>query len=383
MGGTGTLTPARAVTRTSLDRPAGVAALVVLGAVVFVAIRFAAAGGGDLSHFVMGTTRFVDPAHAPRSLGLVHGQTYDGIFYYRLALDPSNLHTTAFGIRIDLPFRFERIGYPFLAWLVSLGQAPLVPYSLVLVNLLALGAIGFLGATFARDARRHALWGLLLPGFFGLWFSVARDLTEPVSAACLLAALLAYRRGRFALAGGLFAYAALTRLAAFAWRRSAPGRADVAWTVPVLAFAAWQVVAWDATGTVPFSSNLKENAGSFLHPLVHAVSTNVRLLSVHHPDSDIWVVEVAVLAVFVGGAAWSLRTTTAPPHERVAFVAYAVQACFLSAYVYDDLSDLRTLVELYLFAVLVLLGTRRSLRPYAALLLVPLALAVGHRIVSL
>ena len=34
-------------------------------------------------------------------------------------------------------------------------------------------------------------------------------------------------------------------------------------------------------------------------------------------------------------------------------------------------------------AVLVLFGSRRSLRPYAALLVVPLALIVGHRLVSL
>jgi len=381
-----------------LNRPAGVAAIVLLAAVGFVALRLVVAGSGDISHFVIATrVPFVNPAKAPGGLGLIHGNPYDGEFYYRLALDPANLHTTAFGITLDVPFRLERIGYPFLAWLLALGQAPLVPFSLVLVNVLAMAAIGYLGAVFAVAAKRHALWGLLLPAYFGLWFSLARDLTEPVSAACLLAALLAYRRRRYVLAGGLFAYAALsretalvaiaalalTRVLAIARRRSPPGRADTAWTIPLVAFAAWQLIVWETTREVPLSSNLHENAGSFLHPLAHAVTTNLSRLSVHHPDNDIWIVELAVLLVVTLGAAASLRTTAAPDHERLGFALYLVQALFLSGYVWDDLSDFRALVELYLFAVLVLLGARRSLRPYALVLLGPLALAVGHRIVSL
>jgi len=381
-----------------LNRPAGVAAIVFLAAVVFVALRLVVAGSGDISHFVLATrVPFVNPATAPSGLSLIHGHPYDGEFYYRLALDPANLQKTAFGITLDIPFRLERIGYPFLAWLLAAGQAPLVPASLVLVNVLAMAAIGYLGAVVAVAAKRHALWGLLLPAYFGLWFSLARDLTEPVSAACLLAALLAYRRRRFVLAGGLFAYAALSRetalvaiaalalirVLAIARGRARPGRADAAWTIPLVAFAAWQLIVWETTREVPLSSNLHENAGSPLHPLAHAVTTNLSRLSVHHPDNDIWIVELAVLLVVTLGAAASLRTTAAPDHERLGFALYLVQALFLSAYVYNDLSDFRALTELYLFAVLVLLGSRRSLKPYALALLVPLALAVGHRIVSL
>ncbi len=300
-----------------LNRPAGVAASVFLAAVVFVALRLVVAGTGDISHFVLATrVPFVNPATAPSGLSLIHGHPYDGEFYYRLALDPANLQKTAFGITLDVPFRLERIGYPFLAWLLAFGQAPLVPASLVLVNVLAMAAIGYLGAVVAVAAKRHALWGLLLPAYFGLWFSLARDLTEPVSAACLLAALLAYRRRRSVLAGGLFAYAALSRetalvaiaalalirVLAIARRRARPGPADAAWAIPLVAFAAWQLTVWDTTREVPLSSNLHENAGSFLHPLAHAVTTNLSRLSLHHPDNDIWVVELAVLLVFTLGA---------------------------------------------------------------------------------
>ena len=84
-----------------------------------------------------------------------------------------------------------------------------MPYSLVVVNILALGAIGYLGGVFAANAERHVLWGLLLPGFFGLWFSLGRDLTEPVGR-LLLGALLALRRERPVIAGLLLAYAVVT-----------------------------------------------------------------------------------------------------------------------------------------------------------------------------
>ena len=121
---------------------------------------------------------------------------YDGQFFYRLALNPLNFHPTAYGITMDRPYRYMRIGYPALTWLVSLGQHFLVPVMLVAVNIAAIGALGYLGAMFAVDGGRHALAGLLLPGYFGLITSLSRDTAEPLAAACLLAGLLAVRARR-------------------------------------------------------------------------------------------------------------------------------------------------------------------------------------------
>ncbi len=78
---------------------------------------------------------------------------YDGQFFYRLALNPLNFHHTAYGITMDRPYRFMRIGYPALTWLVSAGQHSLVPVMLVVVNIAAIGALGYLGARFAARRR--------------------------------------------------------------------------------------------------------------------------------------------------------------------------------------------------------------------------------------
>ncbi len=77
---------------------------------------------------------------------------YDGQFFYRLALNPVNFSRTAYGITMDRPYRYMRIGYPALTWLVSAGQHFLVPVMLVAVNIAAIGAIGYLGGLFAIQA---------------------------------------------------------------------------------------------------------------------------------------------------------------------------------------------------------------------------------------
>ena len=182
-------------------------------------------------------------AQLPRGLLLVPSAGYDGQFYYRLALDPVNWDKTAFGITMDQSYRYTRIGYPILAWLVSLGQHQLVPVALVAINLVAVAAMAYLGAMFARDAGRHALWGLAFAAYFGLVISVGRDTAEPLAEACMLGGLLAYRRNRPLLATAAFAVGAITRetillapaaiavtrLVAMARRRARPGLADLTW----------------------------------------------------------------------------------------------------------------------------------------------------------
>jgi hypothetical protein len=60
-----------------------------------VAARVAIALHGNLSGLVLAGTTYVDPAEAPHGLHVFWGGGYDGQFYYRLALDPSNLSPPA------------------------------------------------------------------------------------------------------------------------------------------------------------------------------------------------------------------------------------------------------------------------------------------------
>ena len=199
-----------------LNRPIVPAVIAFLGWLGFVLARLEVWAKGHLTLFMLlgsGRTGYTHVKQLPPGvmIGDPNAAGYDGQFYYRLALDPFNWNKTAFGITMDQSYRYTRIGYPILAWLVSLGQHQLVPVALVAINLLGVAAMAYLGGMFARESGRHALWGLAFAAYFGLVISVGRDTAEPLAEACMLGGLLAYRRARPVLAALLFAYGAITR----------------------------------------------------------------------------------------------------------------------------------------------------------------------------
>lgn len=372
--------------------------MVLATSVTFVLARLAVAGQGQIARFVMAEREFVNPATAPRGLPILAGNGYDGQFFYRMAIDPANLHRTAFGITLDSVYRLERIGYPAVAWLVALGHESFVPVSLVVVNVAALVAIGLLGGVFAREAGRHALWGLLLAGYFGFVFSLSRDTAEPLAAAFMLAGMLAYRRRWPLLAGVALAAGCLTRetvlvavgaiavtrlvwLARHRWR---VGREDLAWLLPPGAFVAWQLVVQAATGVLPLTADAAHNTTIPFVGLVDGLEFHLNRLSLLNGPMDAWILEFVVLAVFVVAAIASLRATTAPVHERVAFVVYVVEVVLLSKSIWDGVVDMRSIDEVFLFAVLILIASpRRTLRMLASLLGPVLVLVMVHWTIAL
>ena len=377
------------------DRPAVPGLIALAGSLCFVLLRLWLAAGENITRFVRAAWPFTRRDSVPRGLFVFPANGYDGQFYYRLALDPANLHRTAFGITMDTPFRLQRIGYPALAWLVSLGQHSWVPVALVVVNVLALTAVGVAGGMLARDSGRHSLYGLLLAGYFGFSISVGCDLTEPVAAACLLGGILAYRRGRPALAGLLFAYGALTRetvmivplamgvlrLIEMVRRRARPASADIAWCLPVITFAAWQLVLRAATGTLVLLTSFGSNSSGGLpfSGFVGAVRMNLGLLATSTGAAYIWFLETATLVAFVAVALASLRSAMVPAYERAAFVAFIIELGGLAGVIWTGHADLRSVDEVYLLAVLILLTSGRRLRVLALCAGLAVIVAAAHQ----
>jgi hypothetical protein len=383
--------------RAQSDRPVVPAVVAFTAAVGLTVVRLIGVAHGQVSRFVMAERPFANPAQVPRGLAILPNNGYDGQFYYRLALNPTNLHRTAYGITFDSAFRVQRIGYPILAWLVSLGHHPWVPASLVIVNVLAVSCVGLLGGMFAQDAKRHSMWGLLLAGYFGFAFSVARDIAEPVAAAFMLAGVLAYRRRHPLIAGLLLAYGALTRetvmmvvaaiaivrIISVARRRARAGRDDLAWIAPTVIFGAWQVVTFSVTGSFALGADTQSNSGSPIDAAVRAVGTHISHISVHAPAIDAWVVEFAALLVIVTAAFASLRSTTVPVYERLTFVFFVVGVFLLSPAIWNGVADLRSFDDVYLFAILVLLAAPGRLRVPVLAVAPSLLVVIAHRAVSL
>jgi hypothetical protein len=390
----------RLVTRS--DRPIVPGSIALLAALAFVLARWQLWAKGDITRFILVGRHFATPSQLPPGIAVAPTYGYDGQFFYRLALNPVNFSHIAYGIRVDQPYRYMRIGYPWLTWLVSFGQHVLVPVMLVVINIVAIGAMGYLGGMFARQGGRHALAGLVLPAYFGLLTSLSRDTAEPLAAACLLGGLLAIRARRPVLAGLLLAYGALTResvmvaVAAVAIvdvigvirrRRSVrPGRDDLVWALPTAAFVAWQVVVKLAVGRFPLLVDANGNTGSpFITPL-KAVEHNFAHIHLHQFEQyDLWFLELAILALLVVAALASWRSTNAPVHERLALVLYMIEICVVSPSTWYSLdADLRSFIEVYLLAAIILLGTpRHRLRtwplPALEVLLIPALIVVTQR----
>ena len=375
--------------------------LAFLGWLGYVLARWQIWANGHITLFIMAGHTYTNPAQLPRGVLRVPNAGYDGQFYYRLALDPANWHKTAFGITMDQSYRYTRVGYPVLAWLGSFGQHQFVPVVLVAINLLGVAAMAVLGGMFARESGRHALWGLAFVAYFGLVISVGRDTAEPVAEACMLGGLLAYRRARPVLAAVLFAYGAvtretilfapaaiaLTRLIAIARQRVRPGLADLTWVVPAAAYGVVELaVHLVVKGEFPLLANGNRNLTEPFTAMVDVLRFDIAHIDTAHLGMiDIALLEYATLAVFIFAGLAVLFVTTAPVHERVAFVFFVLQLGLLSSQIWaSTFGDGRSLIEPYMLALILLLATpRRYLSwPYLGLIAacaVPALLVVARR----
>jgi hypothetical protein len=195
--------------------PWEVAGLVLVVYGLWLAVVFGA--GRDPRDFIIINRAMVESCHAssvihvdPRYHYQPNNLAYDGAQYYLIALDP--LHAACY---LDNPgYRYTRILYPIAARLLALNQLNWIPATMILINLLAIagGAL-----TIALWLRRKGVspWFALVYGFYpGLFVSLWRDLTEPLSYG--LAALAVYLfdfggKWRVRWAGLAFALSILAR----------------------------------------------------------------------------------------------------------------------------------------------------------------------------
>ena len=358
-----------------LDFPAVTGLIAFVGWLAFVLARWQTWAAGHITLFIMSGVKYSHPAQMSPRISHVTKAGYDGQFYYRLALNPFNWHKTAYGITMDHNYRYTRIGYPLVAWILSAGQHRLVPTVLVVINLICIGIVGWLGGKFARESGRHALWGLLFVAYFGLVISIGRDMSEPLADACMLGGLLAYRHSRYLLAALLVTYGvitnepilvlavaiAATRLYLMYRRRARPGREDLVWVLPGAAYVVLQGIEHVLVkGTAGGQADVSANLTWPFKAMIPALYRDIHRMSWSHLGMyDINLIEFIALATVVIAGLLVLRSTTAPLHERVAFVSFVlVEMVIASGQFWDStFGDGRTYIDAFLLAVIMLLAT--------------------------
>jgi hypothetical protein len=223
-------------------RPWHVVLVVCLAYVLLTLLRY----NGDPKNFALIGTRF-DP-------GLPDGRPgYDGQFAYQIARDPLNGWT-----KTDVPaYRYQRIVYPFAARILAFGNADLVSWTLIVVNIAALAAGTWLVEKILLHFRMSRWYALTYGLSAGTMMAVRLDLTEPLAYALALAGVWLALKDRWWWAAALLALAALTKemTLAFAagiglvylsqrdWRKLIGFSAIV-----LLPFVIWQFVLWQWFG---------------------------------------------------------------------------------------------------------------------------------------
>src|SRR3954469_20212625 len=133
------------------------------------------------------------------------GVGYDGQWFFYLAHDPLLRQPDPESF-LDLPaYRYARILYPTLAWMLALGQPAALPWSMLAVNLLAV-----VGGTVACYDLLRQLGGnrwLVLAYAFSppILLGVTATLAEPTSIALVVAGLALALRSRHRTAGVILA----------------------------------------------------------------------------------------------------------------------------------------------------------------------------------
>jgi hypothetical protein len=191
---------------------------------------------------------------------------YDGQFAYYIARDPQTGWQ-----HCDVPaYRYQRILYPLLGRFLALGQEHLLPYSLGLINVVALAAGTWFTEKILLRYRMNRWYALTYGLYAGQLMSARLLLNEPLAHALCQAAILATERDRWRWAILLFALAVLTKetilvfvggyllflLAKKNWQQFTELSLGVG-----LPFLLWQVVLWLWLGRPGFGSGGAGNTG--------------------------------------------------------------------------------------------------------------------------
>lgn len=196
--------------------PLSVAAIALLG-YLFITLIFYKQSG-DLRDFALIGKEFitqsdrspiikVDPSY--NYLEVVNG--YDGQFAYFIALDPENARYYVDRTRIS--YRYTRILYPMAARILALGNPDWIPFTLVLVNLLAVALGTWAVAAWCRLKSLSPWLGLIYAFYIGQVTAFTRDLNEVLAYALVALAiyLISKRPRQLVLAGITFGLAGLGR----------------------------------------------------------------------------------------------------------------------------------------------------------------------------
>lgn len=198
----------------SRPSPEFIYGLIAFGVTVIVVLSlyFEQFSGNITGFFRIGTVLPLSPQLDPQNTLVFKGELgYDGQQFLSIALDPF-LKQDGTIAALDHPsYRYRRILYPLLGYLLGLGSPELIPYALVGINVIAIVLlVGLVSAYFKghRMAMVKALWLLAIPG---IWIVLSLSTADLLGSLLFVAALYWEHRNQPRLTALMVALALLTR----------------------------------------------------------------------------------------------------------------------------------------------------------------------------
>jgi hypothetical protein len=299
------------------------------------------------------------------------GNGYDGQFFFYLANDPA-LRTPDPEAYLDLPaYRYARILYPFLAWLLALGQPFAIPWTMLALNVMAAVAGTVASAIVLRSLQRRT-WGALLFAYCpAVLLGVMGGLAEPTALALLAVGFALYLHGRHRQAGVTLGLAALARETSAlisigfvldACRRRIWGQA-AHYAVPLVIPLAWHLWVWHRLGALPAAQGPANFGPPFGGPLYRAgvlLGTRATIVDeapASFPWPELGFVAISAL-IIIAGLLWIFRRRDV---FTIQFWLQAILAVWTTPLVWVGIPSYgRVLGPLYLTFGLVLASTGRT-----------------------
>ena len=341
------------------------------------------AGRGDVSYFIVAGTDFVDPGKTLSPVAVQQGQGYDGQFFYKYALDPLDFSADGHGVHTDHPaYRMQRIAYPLMAWLLSLGGMPAaVPWALVLINMLAFLGIGFYMVRMVVHFGGSVMQGLYPLLLCGVYMSMARDLAE-VSELFFFTASLYYllirRYPLFCVFATLTILSRETSIIAYiplaGWFVLQAGRKRISpaslvfVAIPFLVFACWKAYIYVRIPSVADAAAGYGSLGVPFKGIVMGLKENLDLTSAKNVmQLMFWVLYLGwqVMFVIIVLRSTSFRGLLAPGGINVLKVIYLCwllfAICFSATIYCDDWGFVRIFSLWNMVGFLLIIAERKTL----------------------
>ncbi|EKD28384.1 MAG: hypothetical protein ACD_79C00321G0001, partial [uncultured bacterium] len=161
---------------------------------------FACVGEWYYSKAILGEKVFV----------LKNSAGYDGQFFLYMCHDLNG--NSEIIKQIDVPaYRYQRIMYPLLVYLISFGQNNIFSPILILVNIISIIFTVYVLILFLRKNDMNIWYSLLYPCISGLVLCVMRDLPGPLDILFIVCAFYFYSGGKYLQSAIFLSLAFLTR----------------------------------------------------------------------------------------------------------------------------------------------------------------------------